>query len=228
MAKARPAQPAKQGARKKPRRKMRGALTAIGSLLIASAVLRAMIGAGEAIAKETDTLATAANAPATHSGERVAAADMGSVSDRKPDSPVQRVAEDDLMPLLDALNKREARIRKREEDIDVRLQALTLAEQEIDRKLAELEAAEGQLRETLALARTAAEDDITRLTDVYANMKPKQAAALFEQMDPEFAAGFLARMRPDAAAAVMAGLTPGTAYTISVVLAGRNADVPKE
>ena len=32
-------------------------------------------------------------------------------------------------------------------------------------------------------------------------MKPKQAAALFEEMDPNFAAGFLGRMRPDAAAA---------------------------
>jgi flagellar motility protein MotE (MotC chaperone) len=35
-------------------------------------------------------------------------------------------------------------------------------------------------------------------------------------------------MRPDAAAGIMAGLQPQTAYTISVVLAGRNAKVPTE
>ena len=46
-------------------------------------------------------------------------------------------------------------------------------------------------------------------------------------MEPDFAAGFLGRMRPDAAAAVMAGLTPETAYSISVILAGRNATAPK-
>ena len=62
---------------------------------------------------------------------------------------------------------------------------------------------------------------------IHENMKPKDAAALFEEMAPEFAAGFLGRMRPDAAGAVMAGLDPKTAYTISVLLAGRNADVPK-
>ncbi len=55
-------------------------------------------------------------------------------------------------------------------------------------------------------------------------MKPKRAAALFEQMDARFAAGFLARMRPDAAAAVMAGLSPEAAHMFSVVLAGRNAE----
>jgi flagellar motility protein MotE (MotC chaperone) len=47
-------------------------------------------------------------------------------------------------------------------------------------------------------------------------------------MTPEFAAGFMARMRPDAAAAIMAGLEPATAYSISVVIAGRNARVPTE
>lgn len=47
-------------------------------------------------------------------------------------------------------------------------------------------------------------------------------------MDPGFAAGFLGRMRPEAAAGIMTGLSPETAYTISVVLAGRNADVPRD
>jgi flagellar motility protein MotE (MotC chaperone) len=46
-------------------------------------------------------------------------------------------------------------------------------------------------------------------------------------MDPDFAAGFLGRMRPAAAAGIMAGLSPQKAYTISVLLAGRNAQAPK-
>ena len=48
-----------------------------------------------------------------------------------------------------------------------------------------------------------------------------------EEMEPSFAAGFLARMRSDVAAGIMAGLKPETAYTISVILAGRNAKAPK-
>ena len=90
-----------------------------------------------------------------------------------------------------------------------------------------LEQIESDLRKTLALADGAAENDLARLTSVYENMKPKDAAALFETMEPDFAAGFLGRMRPDAAASVMTGLSPGAAYSISVILAGRNANAPK-
>ncbi|WGW04343.1 MotE family protein [Tropicibacter oceani] len=228
MAKAKTAKPPVPAPKGKPRRKMRGALTTIGGLLIASAVLRAAVGAGEAFAREGSSTDHEMPATAAHSGQMQTAANAHSPGLDAPTGAIQRVGEAEIMPLIESLNKRESRIKEREQDIEVRMQALTLAEKEIDRKLAELEAAENQLRGTLSLAQTAAEDDITRLTDVYANMKPKQAAALFEQMDPEFAAGFLGRMRSDSAAAIMAGLTPGAAYTISVVLAGRNAEVPKQ
>ncbi|MEZ5673973.1 MAG: hypothetical protein R3D81_01625 [Thalassovita sp.] len=80
----------------------------------------------------------------------------------------------------------------------------------------------------MAVADQAAERDIGTLVAVYENMKPKDAAPLFEEMDPNFAAGFLSRMKPEAAAGIMAGLSPNVAYTISVVLAGRNAEAPKE
>jgi flagellar motility protein MotE (MotC chaperone) len=79
----------------------------------------------------------------------------------------------------------------------------------------------------LALADGAAEDDLVRLTAVYEAMKPADAAALFQTMAPEFAAGFLGRMRAEAAAAVISGMTPESAYSISVLIAGRNALVPK-
>lgn len=196
-----------------PRRATRGALTTIGGLLIASAIVRFATGAGEALARE--------DVAPTEAQQAVAAEQTAS------DAP-QRIAEADIQPILDAIEQRETRLQDREEALAVRLQALDVAEREIDEKLAQLAAAEASLRETLSLARDASETDIARLTDVYANMKPKQAAALFEEMDPRFAAGFLGRMRPDAAAAIMAGLSPQRAYTISVVLAGRNADVPKE
>ncbi len=133
----------------------------------------------------------------------------------------------DVAAMLTAFRDREDRLKQREAQMQDRMQALAVADREIERKLAALSQAEDDLRATLALADTAAEDDLSRLTAVYESMKPKDAAALFEQMDPDFAAGFLGRMQPAAAAGVMAGLTPETAYTVSVILAGRNANVPK-
>lgn len=213
-------------ARRRLRRKPRGALAAICALLVTSAMLRVAIGAGEALAREESS--TPRIEPAHASDPLAGTARTGGDPDAGSDVPLRRFAEADIQPLLDALNAREARVRKSESAIEVRMQALAVAEEEIERKMTALTEAEASLRETLALARTAAADDIEKLTNVYANMKPKQAAALFEEMDPEFSAGFLARMRPDAAAAIMAGMTPQSAYLVSVILAGRNANVPKD
>lgn len=134
----------------------------------------------------------------------------------------------DAEGLLKALQEREERVQAAETRLAERRAAQEIMENALDRKLAELVAAEQALSATIARAETAAEDDLARLTTVYENMKPANAAALFEAMAPDFAAGFLARMRPDAAAGIMAGLTPQAAYSISALLAGRNARVPTE
>jgi flagellar motility protein MotE (MotC chaperone) len=130
--------------------------------------------------------------------------------------------------MLVAFQDREARLIEREAQLEDRIQALRVVETEVSEKLAALEGAETSLRATMELAQTAAQDDLTRLTAVYENMKPANAAALFTEMDPAFAAGFLGLMRPESAAAVMSNLSPTTAYSISLFLAGRNAEAPTE
>jgi len=132
----------------------------------------------------------------------------------------------DIAEVLSALQDRETLLADRERALADREKALELVEEQVRKNLAALEAAEASLEATMSVAATAAEDDLTRLTNVYENMKAKEAAPLFAAMDPKFAAGFLARMRPDTAAAILAGLDPDSAYSISVILAGRNAEVP--
>lgn len=134
----------------------------------------------------------------------------------------------EVEPLLAALQARENHVSEREEALENRIFALSAAEEEITKRLAELETAEQSLTAALSLSETANDDDITRLTAVYENMKPADAATLFEEMAPDFASGFLVRMRPESAAAILAGLEPQTAYSISVIIAGRNANAPTE
>lgn len=130
--------------------------------------------------------------------------------------------------LLSELRDREAALRQRESALSDRLQALAVAEERVSARIADLTATEQRLAATLARAEGASDADITRLVNVYEAMRPEQAAALFAEMAPDFAAGFLARMRPEAAAAVLAGLEPRTAYSMSVILAGRHALVPRD
>ncbi|MCK8483576.1 hypothetical protein MUY21_05955 [Aliiroseovarius sp. S2029] len=144
-------------------------------------------------------------------------------------SPGDRAActtEADIEAVLTALRTREATLVENENALEERLRTLADAEGKLDAQMQALVAAETALASTMSAARTAASDDLARLTALYENMKPKQAIPLFETMDPEFAAGLLSRMKPPIAAQIMAGLDPQTAYAISVVFAGRNSDAP--
>ena len=146
-----------------------------------------------------------------------------------PDPPMMDAEAACEMPaaLAEALTLREGRVLAQEAALQDRLAALGLADSAINTRLAELAAMEEELRATLAMADGAAEEDIAQLTAVYQAMKPKDAAALFETMAPEFAAGFLSRMPPESAAAILSGMSAEAAYGISVIVAGRNAGVPK-
>jgi flagellar motility protein MotE (MotC chaperone) len=130
--------------------------------------------------------------------------------------------------LAAALAEREANLVAREAAAVERDAAMGLAERALEGRLAELEAAEEALAATLAVADQAAERDVTQLTRTFEAMDPDDAAALFAAMAPEFAVGFLGRMNPGAAAEILAGLEPEVAYGISLRLASRNAEAPKE
>ena len=155
---------------------------------------------------------------------------MASTSDPDPVDTSPEILQCPQVPiaLAKALSEREANLAAREQVFDDRNAALALADAAVGARLTELAAAEAELKATLAIADGAAEEDVARLTAVYEAMKPADAAALFQAMAPEFAAGFLGRMRPELAAAVMSGMTTDSAYSISVLIAGRNALAPKD
>ncbi len=126
-----------------------------------------------------------------------------------------------------ALTGRESQVKGEEKAVADRLAALALADLAITKRMTQLKSAEDDLKKTLTIADGASEKDLANLTAVYEAMRPADAAVLFQTMAPEFAAGFLGRMRPEVAAAVLAGMKPDKAYSISVLIAGRNALVPK-
>ncbi len=130
--------------------------------------------------------------------------------------------------MLEAFQEREQQLTSFQAELADREQVLRVAKIAIEDQLAKLIEAEERLAGTLAQADGAAENDITRMTAVYENMKPAKAAQLFEAMDLEFASNFLIRMNPDAAAAILSSIEPQKAYSISVMMASRNAGVPQQ
>lgn len=186
--------------RKLRRRLGRASIMVIAALFAASAAIRFGDGIGHAFAVASPPPGTSDPACVNESG---------------------------TMELLKQVQERERRVSEREGLLADRSQAIGLAEKRMEERLAALVLAEQKLAETVTIADKAADEDVARLVTVYENMKPKEAAPLFSAMTPDFAAGFLAKMRPEASAAVMANLEPQVAYTISVIMAGRNAGAPK-
>lgn len=173
---------------------------------------------------------------------RIANVGLAYAEEGNPPTPVDAEMQDGSLPMashdcgeiddtdafLAALRERETNLREQELQFQIRKQDLAVSEQIVRDQIAKLEAAEEKLSATLTLADEAAENDIGQLTNVYEKMKPKSAAQIFEGMDPRFAAGFLMAMRPESAAAIMSNLTSEKAYSISVLMAARNARAPKE
>ena len=184
-----------------------GSLFFLASLLIGSAILRLATETGPAFAKEFSAPSAACPDDAL--------------------KPMHKKSDEELELVLIALREREAKLDQRERQLEDLAYALEFTEQAVDRKLAALTDAEVELKNTLDLVTGAAEKDLERLTAMYEQMNPKDSSALFSEMAPKFAAGFLSRMKPDAAASVLSGMDANKAYSISVIMAGRNADLPK-
>lgn len=186
-----------------------GTIGVLVFLLIASASLR-VVGSASAVIAETSPAETESGTAKIEPME------------------TEQLSEHELESILASFSQREAELEEKEIAIAKRMKALSVADAKVSEKLEQLSAAEESLKATLALASTAAEDDLKHVTDMFEKMKPAVAAQAFQEMDPEFAAGFIGRMNPDAAAAILAGMTPGAVYGVTAILAGRNADVSKQ
>ena len=176
-------------------------LVLLAAIFFTAGISRLGLGVAEVIAAEPGT-----NEPVV------------AVTDPAPEDPTD---------LFLALRAREAQLVEAEQALVERQKLLQEAERDLKRQMDALDQAEQRLAATLTMTESAAENDLTLLTNMFENMKPVQAAQLFSEMDTEFAAGFMARMRPDFAGEVMANLKPMQAYAISAVLAGRHARTPK-
>jgi len=170
-----------------------------------------------------ETRASAGSREPVDSVDTGDAAAAGSAPDA--DMSTREIDEDaDLTSLVDAIKQRSAEIDRRMAELGAREALLDAIETRARETLAELEAAQGALAENAARLDAASDQDIKALAQMYANMKPAQAGAIFDAMEPSFAAGFLTEIRSENAALILASMDPQKAYAVSVIIAGRNVE----
>jgi len=126
--------------------------------------------------------------------------------------------------VLQALAERRKALDARENDVAIREKLLAAAEARIDEKITELKSLKGQIDTVFKAEETEGDAKYDSLVKVYENMKPKDAAAVFERLDMTVLLELLGRMNERKLAAIMAAMDPERAQAVTVELATANED----
>jgi flagellar motility protein MotE (MotC chaperone) len=122
--------------------------------------------------------------------------------------------------LLDRLRERRDELEKRNADLDMRESLITAAEKRIEERLEELKALEARIEVKADEADAAREEEIKSLITTYENMRPKNAAAIFNDLELEILIEVARRMNSRKLADVMGRMQPEAARQLTIALAG--------
>lgn len=121
--------------------------------------------------------------------------------------------------VLQSLARRREELDKREQALTAREALLTAAEQEVDRKIAELNKLRGELEALLGKQEKMEEERITSLVKIYENMKPKEAAAIFNTLDMDILLAVVSRMSERKTSPILASMNTERARLLTIKLA---------
>jgi flagellar motility protein MotE (MotC chaperone) len=176
--------------------------------------------------------AAAKKAAKTPSGEPAPTASPASVdSNPSQPSPGERT-------VLESLNQRRQELEARARDLDMRESLLAAAEKRIEARLGELKDVEARLN-----AGARKHDDMETaqfkgLVTMYENMRPKDAAKIFDRLDLKIQVDLVAQMNPRKMSDILAQMSPEVAERLTTEIARRSgsstsdnlpspADLPK-
>ena len=108
------------------------------------------------------------------------------------------------LDLLQKLSERREVLEARERDLRMREDLARAAEQRLDTKSAELEKLKSAIRALVKTHSDAEERKLKRLVKIYENMKPKDAARIFDKLAMDILLDVIRRMREAKTAAIMA------------------------
>lgn len=119
------------------------------------------------------------------------------------------------------LTERRAALEARERDIAMREQLMSATEKRVEERLGELKGLEEKLNAMLAKRDAEEEAQLTSLVKTYENMKPADAAKIFNKLDRTIMLSVASRMKPAKIGALMAAMEPQRAQELTVLLATR-------
>ncbi len=129
--------------------------------------------------------------------------------------------------LLQQLAERRKYLETREGEIDMREGLLQAAEARIEKKIAELKLFQETIEKLVKTYDDQQGEKIQSLVKIYENMKPKDAARIFEELEMDTLLLVTERMKERKLAPIMAKMNPARATEITVELS-RLRNLPNE
>lgn len=144
------------------------------------------------------------------------ATEVGGIENEDPFAPAYSAEE---VKVLQSLSKRRDQLLQRERDMDQREKLLQAAEKKVEDKLAEMETLKKNLEDLLGKQQNIENARVTQLVKIYENMKPKDAANIFNDMNFDVLLPIIDKMAERRVAPILAGMDPVRAREVSARLA---------
>jgi flagellar motility protein MotE (MotC chaperone) len=125
----------------------------------------------------------------------------------------------DELKLLKELSQRRQKLDKTEEALSVREQVLKVTENKIEQKIAELKLRQTKLEEIMKQYDQKERGKILSLVKIYENMKPREAAKIFDELEMPILLEVVTKMKEIKVAPVIASMNPIKARDLSIEMA---------
>ncbi len=139
--------------------------------------------------------------------------------DPEPKPPAEPPVSASEKAVLMELRQRRQELEARESAIAARESVLTAAEQKLSARVAELQSLQGKLESLEAGQRQRDDASWQGLVKLYETMKPREAAAIFNELSMPVLLQVLDRMKDAKAATVLAAMNPDKARDVTTELA---------
>jgi flagellar motility protein MotE (MotC chaperone) len=123
--------------------------------------------------------------------------------------------------LLENLSARREEIEKWADEVKMQESVLKATEVQMDQKIVQMQALKNEVQELLKKYDTKADIDLRSLVKIYENMKPKDAARIFDEMEMEIMLDVVDLMSERKVAPIFANMNPIKAKDLTIDLAER-------
>ena len=160
------------------------------------------------------------------------------VSDKPPDPPKLdiggtaypleqgKISSPGERAVLERLQDRREALETRGRDLEMRESLLKAAEKRVEAKVAELKDVEGRINTAMGNRDQAEAQRFKNIVSMYENMKPKDAARIFDRLDLKILVDVSTQMNSRKMSEILAVMSPDAAERLTVELANR-AGTPK-